>query len=195
MTSPTPARQATEAVLAAETLCEAFQLTACRDPDATALVNHGGGERVTWAQYSQRVRAVTAGLYACGARPRDTIAILLRNRPVFNIVDTAVLHAGAVPFSLYHTEPVEQMVALVRNSGDAKAARRAVVASLDGVLDNAAIREYPAATTLPGYLVTHVVEAPFGAHPGSSHGVDRDDEDHLREYLSRRSISLGRAPG
>ncbi len=65
----------------------------------------------------------------------------------------------------------------------AKAARRAVVASLDGVLENAVIRSDPAATSLPGYLVTHVVEAPFGAHPGSSHGVHRDDEDHLREYL------------
>ncbi len=117
MTSPTVQRAATEAALAAETLCEAFQITARRDPEATALVNHGGGERVTWAQYAQRVRAVTGGLYACGVRPDDTIAILLRNRPVFNIVDTAVLHAGAVPFSLYHTEPVEQMVALVRNSG------------------------------------------------------------------------------
>ena len=117
MTAGPGTREATEAALAAATLCEAFQITARRDPEATALESYGGAERVTWARYEQRVRALTAGLCALGARPRDTIAILLRNRPVFNIVDTAVLHTGAVPFSLYHTEPVEQMIALIENSG------------------------------------------------------------------------------
>ena len=117
MTSPVDTRAATEAALAASTLCEAFAITARRDPAATALESFGGSERITWAQYEQRVRSVTAGLCAFGVRPRDTIAILLRNRPVFNIVDTAVLHAGAVPFSLYHTEPVAQMIALVEGSG------------------------------------------------------------------------------
>ena len=116
MISPEQARAVTESALAAATLCEAFQITAGLEPDAVALQNHGGSEPVTWAQYANRVRDVTTGLHACGVRPDDTVAILLRNRPVFNIVDTAILHAGAVPFSLYHTEPVEQMVKLVRNS-------------------------------------------------------------------------------
>ena len=66
----------------------------------------------------------------------------------------------------------------------AKAARRAVVASLDGVITNDVIREDPAATTLPGHLVTHVAEVPFGAHPGASHGLHAVDEDHLRAYLT-----------
>jgi glutaconate CoA-transferase subunit A len=65
----------------------------------------------------------------------------------------------------------------------AKAARRAVVASLDALLTNEVIREDPAATSLPSYLVTHVVEVPFGAHPGASHGVHQIDEDHMRGYL------------
>ena len=117
MSSPVDTRAATEAALAASTLCEAFQITARVDPEATALVNHLGSEPVTWARYASRVHDVTGGLSACGAHPGDTIAILLRNRPVFNIVDTAVLHAGAVPFSIYPTEPVAQMIALVESSG------------------------------------------------------------------------------
>ena len=65
----------------------------------------------------------------------------------------------------------------------AKAARRAVIAGVDEVIDNDVIRADPAATSLPGYLVTAIVDLPFGAHPGSSHGVHRDDEEHLRGYL------------
>jgi len=65
----------------------------------------------------------------------------------------------------------------------AKAARRAVVVSVDRLVDNEEIRRDPKATTIPGYLVTHVVEAPFGAHPCSSHGRYDADEEHIRGYL------------
>jgi long-subunit acyl-CoA synthetase (AMP-forming) len=110
-------RRATEAALAATTLCEAFQITASVAPDQTALENHGGTERVTWAEYARRVRTLARGLHACGIASGDTVALLLRNRPVFNIVDTAVLHLGAIPFSLYATEPVQQIAALIEDSG------------------------------------------------------------------------------
>ena len=66
----------------------------------------------------------------------------------------------------------------------AKAARRTVVASLDTVLDNAVIREDPSATSIPGYLISHVCELALGAHPGACHGVYRADEDHLRDYIA-----------
>ena len=65
----------------------------------------------------------------------------------------------------------------------AKAARRAVVVSVDRLVDNEEIRRDPKATTIPGYLVTHVVEAPFGAHPCSSHGHYDADEGHIRGYV------------
>lgn len=66
----------------------------------------------------------------------------------------------------------------------AKAASRVVVASVDTVVDNHEVRRQPAATTVPGYLVTGVVEVPFGAHPCSSHGVYGLDEVAMRGYLS-----------
>jgi glutaconate CoA-transferase subunit A len=65
----------------------------------------------------------------------------------------------------------------------AKAARRAVVVSVDRLVHNEEIRRDPRATTVPSYLVTHVVEAPFGAHPCSSHGEYDIDEDHVRGYV------------
>jgi glutaconate CoA-transferase subunit A len=62
----------------------------------------------------------------------------------------------------------------------AKAAQRAVIASVDRVIANDEIRRDPRATTIPGYLVTHVVEAPDGARPGSSHGLYEVDEAAIR---------------
>ena len=117
MSTSTDARQAREAALAARTLCEAFQITARVDPEAIALVNHGGSEPLSWSELATRVERATGGLCALGINPGDTVAMLLRNRPTFNLVDLAVLHAGAVPFSLYPTEPVEQLAALITDSG------------------------------------------------------------------------------
>ena len=62
----------------------------------------------------------------------------------------------------------------------AKAARRAVVVSVDRLISNDEVRDNPRATTIPSYLVTHVVHAPGGAHPCSSHGLYDLDEEAIR---------------
>ena len=63
------------------------------------------------------MRAIATGLHALGVRSGDPVAILIRNRPEFHLADTAALHLGATPFSLYATEPLEQMLALMKDSG------------------------------------------------------------------------------
>jgi long-chain acyl-CoA synthetase len=102
--------------MTADTLCAAFQRTAATQA-GTALRDAESGEVVTWAQYAQRVRAVAGGLHALGVRPGERVALLLRNTPAFHICDTALLHLGATPFSLYPTEPRERMQALMADSG------------------------------------------------------------------------------
>ena len=44
------------------------------------------------------------------------MALLLHNRPEFNLVDTAALHLGAVPFSLGHPATAEQTAYLIGNA-------------------------------------------------------------------------------
>jgi glutaconate CoA-transferase subunit A len=61
----------------------------------------------------------------------------------------------------------------------AKAAQRAVVVSVDRLISNEEIRANPRATTIPSFLVTHVVEAPGGARPCSSHGLYEIDEETI----------------
>ena len=96
------------------TLCRAFQRTAAKEPDSIAL---RGDETVTWGEYARRVKAIATGLHALGVRAGDVVAILIGNRPAFNLADTAALHLGATPFSIYATEPVERMRALMEVSG------------------------------------------------------------------------------
>ncbi|MBO0866289.1 MAG: AMP-binding protein, partial [Mycobacterium sp.] len=91
----------------AATLCEAFQGTAAKHPDAVALRTLGDTVTITWRQYRDRVRAIAGGLAGLGVRPGDTVALMMSNRPEFHLCDTAVLHTGATPFSVYNTNPPE----------------------------------------------------------------------------------------
>jgi long-subunit acyl-CoA synthetase (AMP-forming) len=111
------AREAIDAALAEETLCGAFQVTVAAGGDRPALRTYGEDDVVTWDEFGRRVRVAATGLHALGVRSGDTVALLLRNRPDFNIADAAVLHLGAVPFSIYATEPEDTMLALLLDSG------------------------------------------------------------------------------
>ena len=71
----------------------------------------------------------------------------------------------------------------------AKTARH-VIATVDRLVSNEEVRAAPRLTTIPGYLVDAVVEAPFGAHPCSSHGAYPHDDAHLRAYLAASTAAL-----
>jgi long-chain acyl-CoA synthetase len=98
------------------TLCEAFQATAAKHPDAIALRSVGDAATITWRQYRQRVEAIASGLAKLGVGPGDTVSLMLTNRPEFHLCDTAVLHTGATPFSIYNTNPPEMIGYLFDNA-------------------------------------------------------------------------------
>ena len=102
--------------VAALTLCEAFQATASAYAEAVALRSHDGRLELTFAQYAEEVRALAAGLAARGVSRGDTVALLLVNRPEFHLIDTAAIHLGATPFSIYPTSSPEQIAFLLENS-------------------------------------------------------------------------------
>ena len=100
------------------TLPAAFQATVARTPHTVALSTPDGSTRLTWRQYGNRVRALAAGLAGIGVRPGDTVGIMLTNSIEFHLVDTAALHAGATPFSIYNTLAPEQIAHLFANAGN-----------------------------------------------------------------------------
>ena len=104
--------------LQASTMCEAFQITAAENPDRVALRTPGGDTELTYSEYATRVRAIAAGLAALGVGRGDTVGLLLLNRPEFNLCDTAAMHLGATPFSIYNTSSPEQIAYLFGNAGN-----------------------------------------------------------------------------
>src|SRR5215218_1444197 len=104
--------------LDAPTLCHAFQHTAAQRPAEVALRDPGDAVSITWRQYAERVERIAGGLAALGVEHGDAVALMLLNRPEFHLVDTAALHLGAAPFSIYNTSTPEQVAHQFRNAGN-----------------------------------------------------------------------------
>jgi long-chain acyl-CoA synthetase len=98
------------------TLCEAFQRTARIDPDAVALRTVGNTQTLTWREYAEQVRQVTAGLAALGVRRGDTVSLMMANRIEFFPLDVGAQHLGATCFSVYNTLAAEQLAYLFSNA-------------------------------------------------------------------------------
>src|SRR6478735_1497253 len=127
-----------------DTLCDAFQRTAARHAGRVALRTPGGGVELTWGEYGERVRTIAAGLAALGVARGDTVGLMLANRPEFALCDTAALHLGATPFSIYNTYAPAQITQLF-----ATAANRVVICERQFAPIVLAAR--------PGTAVEHVV--------------------------------------
>ena len=100
------------------TLPAAFQSTVTAHPHRIALASADGQVRLTWRQYGEQVERLAGGLAALGVRRGDTVGLMLTNRPEFHLLDTAALHVGATPFSIYNTLAPEQMAHLFGNAGN-----------------------------------------------------------------------------
>jgi long-subunit acyl-CoA synthetase (AMP-forming) len=156
-----PQQPARPDALAARTMCEAFQLTAAQRPDQVALRTVAGGVSISFAEYAARVRRLAAGLHALGVRPGDTVGLLLTNRPEFHLIDTAAMHLGATPFSIYNTSSPEQIAFLLADAGNRVLAVEAALLERA----NEAMSE--------GGVVEHLVVV----DGGSGEGIPLDDLD------------------
>jgi long-chain acyl-CoA synthetase len=106
------------AALGSSTLCEAFQITAAQRPGQVALRTLGGATEITYAGFLAQVRGLAEGLHSLGVDRGDTVALMLNNRPEFSLADTAVMHLGAISFSVYNSSSTEQAQHVFRNAGN-----------------------------------------------------------------------------
>jgi long-chain acyl-CoA synthetase len=100
----------------AETLCECFQAMAESVPEAVAVRSADTGAQLTWGRYAEQVRRISGGLAALGVGRGDTVALMMTNRVEFYPCDTAALHLGATPFSIYNTSSRAQIAHLFANA-------------------------------------------------------------------------------
>jgi long-subunit acyl-CoA synthetase (AMP-forming) len=115
-TAPQDSAAAIEEALRQDTLCAAFQVTAAANADRPALRVFGSDTALTWRDFAARVQSVATGLAALGVTSDDTVGLMLDSRDEFHLADTAVLHLGALPFSIYNSNPAEKIVPLLENS-------------------------------------------------------------------------------
>jgi long-chain acyl-CoA synthetase len=99
-----------------DTICAAFQVTAAERADKVAIRTAGDEVSITWGEYAERVEKIAAGLAKLGLKSGDTVGVMMGNRPEFHIVDTAVMHIGATPYSVYNTYSPEQIEYLVSDA-------------------------------------------------------------------------------
>jgi long-chain acyl-CoA synthetase len=91
------------------TVTDAFLRAVEDHPDQPALADAEGSLALTWREYAERVAALASGLKELGVAAGDRVALLMGNRPEFNLIDSAALFLGAIPFSIYPTSASEQI--------------------------------------------------------------------------------------
>ena len=118
-------RQAIGAAIGDMTLVGLLGRNAERFADHPAIHWKAGEETrtLTWSEYRDQVVEVAAGLSTLGVEAGSFVAIMAGNRPEHVIADLGILHAGAVPVSLYNTLAAEQ----IRYIADHCSARVAVL--------------------------------------------------------------------
>jgi long-chain acyl-CoA synthetase len=103
-------------MLGEPTLSSAFLRVAGAAPERVALREFGSERSLTLGEWAARARLVAGGLEALGVVHGDRVALLLTTRLEFHVVDMGAVLLGAVPFSLYVTSPVEQLVPCIENA-------------------------------------------------------------------------------
>jgi long-subunit acyl-CoA synthetase (AMP-forming) len=91
------------------TVADAFLWALETHPDEPALTDAGGSLELTWSDYAERVASLASGLRGLGVGAGDRVALLMGNRPEFNLIDAAAMFLGAIPLSIYTTSASEQI--------------------------------------------------------------------------------------
>jgi long-chain acyl-CoA synthetase len=122
------------------TVTDAFLRAVEDHPDQPALADAEGSLTLTWREYAERVAALASGLKELGVAAGDRVALLMGNRPEFNLIDSAALFLGAIPFSIYPTSASEQIAYIAAHAKpavyvvDPEARQRMVEAGVSGTI-------------------------------------------------------------
>ncbi|MBB4135556.1 AMP-dependent synthetase/ligase [Gordonia humi] len=144
-----------------DTLVSTFRSTVRATPDARALRDSAGRIDLTWREYQCIADDLAAGLSSLGIGPGSTVAILLGNRPEWQLIDTASLIAGATPFSLYINAAPPQNAELVRR------ARAGVVIGEPALLAALRLEEYRHPLTFIEVGPSELLDKPSGSGDGT----------------------------
>lgn len=186
---------------AADTLCGLFAARVARTPDALAYRFYSPRRHawidLSWSQAADRVRSWRQALVACGIRPGDRVALMLRNSPEWLCVDQAVLSLGAVTVGLFCADTPASNGHLLVDSG----ARVLIAVKAGWVRRILAARRCPAlerALVFNGALAGDERIAAADGALADAHGIDKGAMELSADALASliyTSGSSGRARG
>ena len=103
----------------ADTVYACFAEAARKFTDRTALMRKVKGkyEGITYAELSETVDALAAGLAERGVKPGDKVGIYSYNRPEWVATDLAVAKLGAVLIPVYHTLGADAVRYILNDAG------------------------------------------------------------------------------
>jgi long-chain acyl-CoA synthetase len=110
-------KPAARAALGASTVAEAFRITVSERENEVAIRTKDDEFAITWGELRDRADAIAGGLAKLGVRRGDAVALMLKNRPEFNICDLGAMMLGATPFSIYNTYSPEQIAYVISDAG------------------------------------------------------------------------------
>ncbi len=92
---------------------------AAESPQRTALRHKDRGlwSPISWREYAQRVRWISAGLLQLGLEPNDRVAIHANNRPEWVYTELGVQAVGGASVGIYPTSPPNEVEHVLRDSG------------------------------------------------------------------------------
>jgi long-chain acyl-CoA synthetase len=101
-----------------KTFTGAFAARVAAQPADVALRTGtaAGGLQLTWADYADQACRLAAAFRDLGLRRGERVALMLRNRPEFHLVDMAVLLAGGTPVSIYNSSPSDRIAHVLRHA-------------------------------------------------------------------------------
>ncbi|MGL4831752.1 MAG: AMP-dependent synthetase/ligase, partial [Propionibacteriaceae bacterium] len=93
--------------------------TAARVPDAPAqrILIEDEWVTTTYAEFSQRVQQLAAGLIHAGVQRGDRICLFAPNRPEWSQLDFAIISAGALTVPIFANSTVDQARHIITDSG------------------------------------------------------------------------------
>ena len=112
-------REPAPAMETGRTLVDLFFDRAGRWSQRPALRYMDGGawRAISWAEYGDGVREVTAGLVELGIESGDRVGILAANQPRWHMADVGIVAAGAVSVPAYPTGAASQVTHVLGHSG------------------------------------------------------------------------------
>ena len=113
------AAKSLEPALHPDTIPGAFAHQAQQRGSAPALMgrNEAGWYSLTWRECLRQAERFAAGLLSLGLQQGECVALVLRTRPEWVLLDLAVLLAGGVTASLYPDNPAERQAFMLKDSG------------------------------------------------------------------------------